>query len=61
VFPQGLVPFGDTAAVAARLAEFRRQRPPVPEHQPFTLSRMLDATLQTYESLLALRQPARSD
>lgn len=61
VFPQGLVPFGDTAAAAARLAEFRRQRPPVPEHQPFTLSRMLDATLQTYESLLALRQPARSD
>ncbi|MGQ0658472.1 MAG: glycosyltransferase family 4 protein [Chromatiales bacterium] len=58
IFPQGLVPVGDTVAAASRLAEFARARPAVPVQYPFTLARMLNATLDLYESLGRPRWPS---
>lgn len=51
VFPEGAVAPGDHAAVAERLALWYRQPPRVPDHNPFTLDRMLDATLDVYREL----------
>ena len=55
IFPAGRVAPGDTAAAAARAAEFHRQRPVVPDKNPFTLQRMLDATLSVYAEAAAGR------
>jgi glycosyltransferase involved in cell wall biosynthesis len=55
IFPAGRVAPGDTAAAAARAGEFRRQRPVVPDDNPFTLQRMLDATLAVYAEAAARR------
>jgi len=52
VFPAGLVPRGDTSAAAARLIQFSAQRPSVPSDNPFTLSRMLNATFRLYEDVI---------
>lgn len=53
--PGGKVPTGDTAAMAARLAEWYRQRPtptlPVPA--PYRREDMINAHLELYKSLLS--------
>ena len=51
VLPAGLVPPGDPAAAAARVREFLDRPPAVPAAHPFTLQRMLDATLAVYQEL----------
>lgn len=49
MFPAGLVEKNDPLA-AARLAEvFLRETPALTSHNPFTLQRMLDHTLEVYE------------
>jgi glycosyltransferase involved in cell wall biosynthesis len=57
VFPAGRVPPADPSAVSFRVSEFLRQRPQVPAHNPFTLQRMLDATLDLYQGLCAETRP----
>ena len=51
VFPAGLVPLGDTGALQQRVVDFITSAPPVPREHPFSLQRMLDETLDLYESL----------
>lgn len=51
VFPAGLVPPLDRAAVVTKLEEFRRRRPEVARQHPFTLDAMLQKTLGLYDSL----------
>jgi len=52
IYPEGRVPPGDWQEMAARLAEWSaRGAPPVPRQQPFTLMRMLSATLEVYREL----------
>jgi glycosyltransferase involved in cell wall biosynthesis len=59
ILPEGRVPPGDRAAMAALLARWYEVPPPVPEEHPFTLSRMLDATLAVYSQLMAAGPPIR--
>jgi glycosyltransferase involved in cell wall biosynthesis len=51
-FPEGRVPVGDTAAAEALLAQWYARRPVVPTENPFTLERMLSATLGVYRELV---------
>jgi glycosyltransferase involved in cell wall biosynthesis len=51
MFPDGRVPVGDTGAAAARAAAFYETPPVVPDHNPYTLQRMLDATLALYRDV----------
>lgn len=53
IFPAGKVAPGDTAAAAALAETFLRQRPVVPDNNPFTLQGMLDATLEVYANARA--------
>ncbi len=55
VFPQGRVPVGDVATLAERIADWHAQAPSVPGQHPFTLTRMLDSTLDVYWELAAAR------
>jgi glycosyltransferase involved in cell wall biosynthesis len=56
ILPEGAVPTGDVAAAAALTERWLAQPPVVPREQPFTLARMLDATLAVYRELA---DPAR--
>lgn len=51
VYPAGLVAPLDLDAAAARLAAMLENAPPVPAEHPYTLQRMLDATLALYAEL----------
>lgn len=51
ILPEGGVPVGDVGAVAALSERWLDQPPDVPREQPFTLARMLDATLAVYQEL----------
>jgi glycosyltransferase involved in cell wall biosynthesis len=51
VFPEGRIPVGDTRALEEKLAQWHAHRPAVPVHNPFTLDRMLTATLGVYLEL----------
>lgn len=51
IYPGGRVPLGDLATLQARAVQFMDQAPPVPSPQPFSLQRMLDETLDLYQSL----------
>ncbi len=51
MFPEGRVPFGDMDELTARVEKFLSKTPPVPGGHPFTLQRMLDSTLDVYQSL----------
>lgn len=53
IFPGGAVAPGDHAAVAALLEQWYRSPPSVPDRNPFTLERMLGATLDVYRELVA--------
>lgn len=55
VFPEGRVPVGDTRTMEARLSQWYRTRPVVPDQHPFTLERMLDSTFMVYNELTAMR------
>jgi len=52
VYPDGRVPLGDVVALTGRVADLLADPPPVPRHQPFTLTAMLEATLALYEELV---------
>jgi glycosyltransferase involved in cell wall biosynthesis len=51
IFSQGLVPALDIDAAVRRAIEFLRSPPQVPDNNPFTLSSMLDSTLNVYQDL----------
>lgn len=55
ILPVGAVPLGERAEVVARLAEWYRAPPAVPREQPYTLERMLGATLALYREAAAAR------
>jgi glycosyltransferase involved in cell wall biosynthesis len=55
IFPAGLVPPADAAAVAARVEAILAQRPAIPARHPFTLERMLDGTLAAYAEVAGQR------
>ena len=57
IFPAGRVAAGHPEAAATLAAEFLRQRPVVPDRNPFTLQRMLAATIGVYERAWAERLP----
>jgi len=58
-FPAGLVPPGDTAAMAERLLTWSATPPAMQDVQVYTLQSMLDSTLLLYEDLAAtVRKPA---
>ena len=51
VYPAGRVAVGDTGVMERLLAGWYTDAPPVPREQPFTLERMLTATLGVYREL----------
>ena len=51
VYPDGLVPVGDTETVVARIEKWGWSAPPVEEPVPFTLQHLLDETLALYREL----------
>lgn len=51
IFPQGLVTPFDIAAATARAQDFYSHPRVVPAHMPFTLSRMLNSTIDLYSAL----------
>lgn len=57
MFPEGLVENNNPLAAANLTEVFLRETPEVPSHNPFTLQRMLDHTLEVYERVA--RMPGR--
>lgn len=53
ILPAGRVPVGDREQVVARLLAWYRTPPSVPAQHPFTLERMLNATLEVYQDAVA--------
>jgi glycosyltransferase involved in cell wall biosynthesis len=53
ILPEGRVPVGDCDQVVERLQAWYRSPPRVPEQHPFTLDRMLNATLEVYGDAVA--------
>lgn len=51
LLPEGAIPVGDTRMVADKLARWLVQAPEVTADNPFTLERMLSATLDVYHEL----------
>jgi len=51
LYPAGAVPVGDEAALLTTVTGLLADPDPVSENQPFTLSRMLESTLDLYQSL----------
>lgn len=51
VFPAGLVKKHDVAAAARLIACFLETKPLVPDENPYTLQKMLDGTINLYQSL----------
>lgn len=49
IYPQGLIPLGNLAALQQRVLEFMREPPPVPGSHPFSLQAMLDVTMALYQ------------
>jgi len=52
VFPEGRVAVGDVNSLEDRLSQWYTHRPVVPAENPFTLERMLNATLAVYRELV---------
>jgi len=57
ILPEGRVPVGARERVVERLQAWYGTPPRVPAQQPFTLDRMLAATLEVYRELVAGRTP----
>jgi hypothetical protein len=55
ILPEGRVPLGNQDQVVERLSAWYRTPPQVPARQPFTLERMLTATLEVYQDAAAAR------
>jgi glycosyltransferase involved in cell wall biosynthesis len=55
ILPEGRVPVGDRGRVVERLQAWYRTPPQVPAQHPFTLERMLTATLEVYRDAVAAR------
>lgn len=55
ILPQGRVPVGAYGQVVERLQAWYRTPPQVPARHPFTLERMLTATLEVYQEAAAAR------
>ena len=51
ILSEGAVPVGDVDTAARKTLQWLDAPPRVPEHNPFTLARMLDATLAVYAEL----------
>lgn len=51
LLPDGAIPVGDVASASAKAAAWLRQAPRIPATYPFTLERMLSATLEVYREL----------
>jgi glycosyltransferase involved in cell wall biosynthesis len=51
MLPEGAIPVGDIDAAAKKAADWLLQPPDVPTQNPFTLARMLAATLDIYREL----------
>ncbi len=49
IFPEGLIRQNDTGAAIKLITQFYKNRPHVPDHNPFTLQRTLDNTIEFYE------------
>jgi len=61
IFPEGLVQLEDVQHIIERIKTWQRTPPLVPVHQPFTLERMLTATLEVYEEAAAMRAARRAE
>jgi glycosyltransferase involved in cell wall biosynthesis len=61
VFPEGLVQLDDLKHIIERIRTWQRMPPQVPTQQPFTLERMLTATLEVYEEAAAMHAARRAD
>ena len=59
LYPAGLTPFGNVAALTARVAELLTAAPPVPAEPAFPLQRMLDQTVALYETLIQIPRNSR--
>jgi glycosyltransferase involved in cell wall biosynthesis len=53
LLPEGIVTPGDVGAMIERLVRWHAVPPTVPDANPFTLQRMLDATLEVYREAVA--------
>lgn len=51
VYPQGLLPLGDTSAASTRIATLLEAAPPVPNEDFFPLKAMLSQTLNVYDQI----------
>lgn len=51
ILPEGAIQVGDIQQAARKTLRWLDAPPPVPEHNPFTLERMLTATLEVYSEL----------
>ncbi len=58
ILPTGAVALNDIETIASLMQDWLRQPPQIPQHQPFTLERMLNDTLNVYLEL-AQDQPVR--
>lgn len=61
ILPEGRVPPGDRQAMVERLVRWYTHPPGVPRDHPFTLGRMLTATLQVYREAAPARTAPRED
>jgi len=59
MLPEGAIPVGDVSAMAGRLSDWLRNPPTPSRENPFTLDRMLAATLEVYEELTKPRPSQR--
>lgn len=53
LFPQGLVPVNDLAALTDKLKSFQESPPVVPRHDQFKLSQQFEQTMALYQKVLA--------
>lgn len=60
IYPAGAVPPGDMEALVDTTRRLLQSPAPVPSNQPYTLERMLEATLSLYEELAAESFSGRS-
>ncbi len=58
LYPAGLTPLGDLAALTTKVTELLTAAPPVPTEPAFPLQRMLDETLALYETLIQTQRDA---
>ena len=57
ILPVGAIPVGDTQLAAEKTFNWLDSPPSVPDHNPFTLERMLAGTLAVYASLSTFHTP----